>query len=147
MPLNEADTRAQFIDPKINRAGWTRSQVTREHFYKTDWQYTDGKIILRCNKAERERAKRVDYLLSHTDGFAIAAIEAKAESRPATEGLQQVKEYARDLSLAFTDAANGRGIIEMRDGALRHASLIHLTIVIRQTDPQTPWAGRRNSSR
>jgi hypothetical protein len=30
MSLNEADTRAQLIDPQLNRAGWTRSQVTRE---------------------------------------------------------------------------------------------------------------------
>lgn len=37
MPLNEADTRAQLIDPQINRSGWTRSQITREHCYKTDW--------------------------------------------------------------------------------------------------------------
>jgi hypothetical protein len=28
--LNEADTRAQLIDPQLNRAGWTRSQVTHE---------------------------------------------------------------------------------------------------------------------
>lgn len=28
--LNEADARAQLIDPQLNRAGWTRSQMTRE---------------------------------------------------------------------------------------------------------------------
>ena len=53
MPLNEADTRAQLIDPQLNVAGWTRSQVTREHYYRTDWAYTAGKIVLRGDRAER----------------------------------------------------------------------------------------------
>lgn len=53
MPLNEADTRAQLIDPQLNVAGWTRSQVTREHYYRTDWAYTAGKIVLRGERAER----------------------------------------------------------------------------------------------
>lgn len=43
MSLNEADTRAQLIDPRLNRAGWTRSQVTREQYYRPDWAYTAGK--------------------------------------------------------------------------------------------------------
>ena len=50
MPLNEADTRAQLIDPKLNIAGWTHSQVTREHYYGADWAYTAGKIILLCKQ-------------------------------------------------------------------------------------------------
>lgn len=36
MVYNEADTRANLIDPKLNMAGWTRSQVTREHYYRSD---------------------------------------------------------------------------------------------------------------
>lgn len=47
MWLNEADTRAQLIDPALNKARWTRSQVTREHYYHRDWQCTAGKIVLR----------------------------------------------------------------------------------------------------
>ena len=48
MPLNEADTRAQLIDPRLNVAGRTRSQVTREHYHRTDWVYTrPGEIPLR----------------------------------------------------------------------------------------------------
>ena len=31
MVYNEADTRANLIDPKLTIAGWTRSQVTREY--------------------------------------------------------------------------------------------------------------------
>jgi type I site-specific restriction endonuclease len=39
MTLNEADTRAQLIDPQLNRAGWTRSSafcVARPHLAAGD---------------------------------------------------------------------------------------------------------------
>jgi len=112
MSLNEADTRAQLIDPKLNIAGWTRTQVTREHFFRPDWEYTAGRIILRAGKAERMPPKRVDYILRYTDSFAIAVVEAKEEGKPAISGLEQVKEYARDLGIAFAYTTNGRQIIE-----------------------------------
>ncbi len=112
MPLNEADTRAQLIDPQLNGAGWTRSQVTREHYYRTDWAYTAGKIVLRGDRAERLPPKRVDYLLRYTDSLPIAVVEAKEEGKPAVAGLQQAKAYARDLGLAFAFATNGHEIIE-----------------------------------
>lgn len=112
MPLNEADTRAQLIDPQLNRAGWTRSQVTREHYYHPDWQYTPGRVVLRGGRAEREKPRIMDYLLRYTDGFPIAVVEAKAENVPAIEGLEQAKRYARENHLMFAYAANGREIIE-----------------------------------
>jgi type I restriction enzyme R subunit len=112
MPLNEADTRAQLIDPKLNIAGWTRSQVTREQFYRTDWAYTAGRVVLRGDRAERLPPRRVDYVLRYTDSFPIAVVEAKEESKPAVAGLEQVKRYARDLGLLFAYATNGHEIIE-----------------------------------
>lgn len=112
MTLNEADTRAQLIDPRLNAAGWTRSQVTREHYYRVDWEYTAGKINLRGDKADRDKPKRVDYLLRYTESFPIAVVEAKEEGKEASEGLQQVKDYARELGLAFGFASNGRDIVE-----------------------------------
>ena len=54
MTYNEADTRANLIDPMLNRAGWTRSQVTREHYYRPDYQYTAGRVVLRGDRAERQ---------------------------------------------------------------------------------------------
>jgi type I restriction enzyme R subunit len=112
MSLNEADTRAQLIDPKLNIAGWTRSQVTREQYYRPDWAYTAGKIVLRGDKAEREAPKRVDYLLHYTDSFPIAVVEAKEEAKEAVSGLTQAKDYARDLGLAFAYTTNGHQILE-----------------------------------
>jgi type I site-specific restriction endonuclease len=32
--MNEADTRARLIDPKLKQAGWTGSRITREHYYQ-----------------------------------------------------------------------------------------------------------------
>lgn len=112
MALNEADTRAQYIDPKLNIAGWTRSQVTREHFYRTDWSYTAGRIVLRGNRAERKPPRRVDYVLRYTASFPIAVIEAKEESKSAFVGLEQAKAYARDLGVMFAYASNGHQVIE-----------------------------------
>ena len=53
MLRNEADTRAQLIDPQLKAAGWTDSQVTREHTYHRDRAYTDGRIYLRGDQARR----------------------------------------------------------------------------------------------
>lgn len=112
MPLNEADTRAQLIDPQLNRAGWTRSQVTREHYYRPDFQYTPGRVVLRGGRAQRDRPRIMDYLLRYTDSFPIAVVEAKAEDVPAVAGLEQAKRYARENSLVFAFATNGRAILE-----------------------------------
>jgi type I restriction enzyme, R subunit len=112
MTYNEADTRANLIDPKLNIAGWTRSQVTREHYYRPDFQYTAGRVVLRGDRAERLPPRRIDYLLRYTDSFPIAVVEAKAEDESALSGLQQVKDYARDLGVNFAYATNGRDIIE-----------------------------------
>lgn len=112
MPLNESDTRALLIDPLLNRAGWTRSQVTREHYYRPDWQYTLGRVVLRGGQAEREKPRIMDYLLRYTDAFPIAVVEAKAENVPANAGLEQAKRYARENNLMFAYATNGHEIIE-----------------------------------
>ncbi|HRQ42686.1 MAG TPA: DEAD/DEAH box helicase family protein [Chloroflexota bacterium] len=112
MTYNEADTRANLIDPKLNMAGWTRSQVTREHYYRPDFEYTAGRVVLRGDRAERQLPRRVDYLLRYTDSFPIAVVEAKAEGESALSGLQQTKDYARDLGVAFAYTTNGRHIIE-----------------------------------
>jgi len=112
MPLNESDTRAQLIDPQLNRAGWTRSLVTREQYYRPDWQYTPGRVVLRGGRAEREKPRIIDYLLRYTEAFPIAVVEAKAEDLPASAGLDQAKRYARENHLMFAYATNGHEIIE-----------------------------------
>lgn len=109
---NEADTRATLIDPKLKAAGWADTQITREHYYQRDHQYTQGRVILVGDRVRRGEARKVDYLLRISDAFPIAVVEAKAESEPAEAGLEQAKRYARDLGLAFAYATNGHEIIE-----------------------------------
>ncbi|MDX2136932.1 MAG: DEAD/DEAH box helicase family protein [Chloroflexota bacterium] len=112
MTYSEADTRANLIDPKLNSAGWSRSQVTREHYYRADYAYTAGRVVLRGDQAERQPPRRVDYLLRYTDSFPIAVVEAKEEAKSALSGFQQAKDYARDLGVAFAYSTNGHEIIE-----------------------------------
>ena len=112
MGMNEADTRARLVEPKLKAAGWTDRQVTREFYYQRDVRYTPGKIILAGDKVRRGRGRKVDYLLRLTDGFPIAVVEAEPEYKPPDAGLEQAKGYARDLGLAFAYSTNGRGIVE-----------------------------------
>lgn len=109
---NEADTRATLIDPKLKAAGWTDDQITREHYYQRDHQYTPGRVILVGDRVRRGESRKVDYLLRLSDAFPIAVVEAKAESEPAEAGLEQAKSYSRDLGLAFAFSTNGHKIIE-----------------------------------
>jgi type I restriction enzyme R subunit len=112
MGFNESDTRANLIDPQLQNVGWSRSQVTREHYYRIDHAYTAGRVVLRGNFAERQAPRRIDYLLRYTESFPIAVVEAKEEGKAALSGLQQAKDYARDLGVAFAFATNGHEIIE-----------------------------------
>ncbi len=109
---NEADTRATLVEPKLKAAGWTDQQITREFYYNRDYQYTKGRIILVGDRVHRGKPRKVDYLLRISESFPIAVVEAKAESEPAEAGLEQAKEYARDLGLAFAYSTNGHSVIE-----------------------------------
>jgi len=116
--LNEADTRARLIEPKLKEAGWTDAQITREHSYQSD--VLGGKVdyLLRITEevVERFPPKRrpiIKVLLQQYEAFPIAVVEAKAESvRSLEAGLEQAKRYARDLDLKFAYVTNGHEIIE-----------------------------------
>lgn len=110
--MNEADTRATLIEPKLKAAGWTGTHVTREFFYQRDHQYAPGRIVLIGDRARRGEPKKADYLLRYTAGFPIATVEAKPEAEPAEAGLEQAKGYAKDLHLPFAYSTNGHIIIE-----------------------------------
>jgi len=112
MGRNEADTRAQLVDPKLKAAGWTDRAISREFYYSANHQYAPGKIILVGDRVQRGKPKKVDYLLRYTDGFPIAVVEAEREDDPPEAGLEQAKRYAQDLGLAFAYATNGHRILE-----------------------------------
>src|SRR5208282_6041728 len=104
----EADTCRKFVVPKLQSAGWDSDP----HSIAEQRSFTDGRIVVRGNRAERKKKKRADYLLRYTRDFPIAVAEAKAEYKKAADGLQQAKEYAEILDLKFAYATNGKEIIE-----------------------------------
>ena len=104
----EADTCRKFVVPKLQAAGWDSDP----HSIAEQRSFTDGRIVVRGNKADRKKGKRADYLLRYTRDFPIAVAEAKAEYRKAADGLQQAKDYAEILKLKFAYATNGKEIIE-----------------------------------
>ena len=104
----EADTCRIYITPALQAAGWENEP----HSLAEQRAFTDGRIIVRGNQATRRPVKRADYILRYTRDFPIAVVEAKAEDKPAADGLQQAKDYAEILGLKFAYATNGKEIIE-----------------------------------
>jgi type I restriction enzyme R subunit len=110
--VNEAETRAEHIDPALTVAGWgvvEGSRVLREH------GITQGRLQ---GNGQRARAEIADYVLIHRN-TKLAVIEAKAGDKPYTEGVGQAKAYAAKLAVRFAYATNGQKIygIDMAGGA------------------------------
>ena len=79
MPLNESETRAEYIDPALKAAGWGMdgSKVLREH------HITDGR--LQGSGGKRMPAEIADYVLVYKN-TKLAVIEAKRFDLSHTEG-------------------------------------------------------------
>lgn len=111
LTLNEAETRAELIDPALREAGWgvvDASRVRREVI-------TLGRLQGGGKRAKQDIA---DYVLIYR-GQKLAVIEAKRRSLPVSEGLAQAKRYAERLQARFAYATNGDGIyrVDMLTGA------------------------------
>jgi type I restriction enzyme R subunit len=109
--MNEAETRAELIDPALRAAGWgvtDGSRVRREVI-------TIGRLQGAGKRAKQDIA---DYVLTHRN-HKLAVIEAKARDKPDTEGVAQAKRYAAKLGIRFAFSTNGDGIyrIDMQTGA------------------------------
>jgi type I restriction enzyme R subunit len=104
--MNEAETRAEYIDPKLKESGWGEvegSRILREH------HITDGKIQVGGTRAKPEIA---DYVLVYKNRK-IGVIEAKSENLSATEGVAQAKTYAEKMHINYTYATNGKEIYQI----------------------------------
>ncbi|MFY0674510.1 MAG: DEAD/DEAH box helicase family protein [Bacteroidia bacterium] len=104
--MNEAETRAELIDPKLKACGWgvvEGSKILREH------QITDGKIQTGGGRGKREIA---DYILVYK-GIKLAVIEAKSAKLDVGEGVMQAKKYAQKLQLETTYSTNGKAIYKI----------------------------------
>jgi type I restriction enzyme R subunit len=109
--MNEAETRAELIDPLLVAAGWGVVEGSR---IRREFPIAPGRIE---GGGRRGKSLSADYVLSYRN-TALAVVEAKADSLPLTEGVGQAKEYAAKLQLRFTYASNGKGIyaIDMQSG-------------------------------
>jgi type I site-specific restriction endonuclease len=110
--LNEADTRAKLIDPKLRAVGWGESQIEREHYFLKGKAFTAGRIYLVGEESRRRQPRRVDYLLRLHNALPIAILEAKDESHTPDAGLEQAKAYALALGISFAYSSNGHRFVE-----------------------------------
>ncbi|MBL8008427.1 MAG: DEAD/DEAH box helicase family protein [Ignavibacteria bacterium] len=101
--MNEAETRAELIDPRLKACGWgvvEGSKVLREY------NITAGKIQTGGGRGKREIA---DYVLVYK-GIKLAVVEAKSDELEVGEGVAQAKQYAEKLQLETTYSTNGKEI-------------------------------------
>lgn len=110
MKRNEADTRAELIDPKLQQNGWG---VVENSFIRRE-VICPGRIITGGKRGSKVAS---DYVLSY-QGHKLAVVEAKAEKYSYTEGVRQAKDYAQRLQCRIAYATNGHDIyqIDMQTG-------------------------------
>ena len=56
--MTEEDIKLQFITPAIEGADWDKQKQIR-----MEYNFTDGRVIVRGNVTARGKKKRTDYLL------------------------------------------------------------------------------------
>ena len=104
--MNEAETRAELIDPKLKESGWgvvEGSKILREYYI------TKGKIQTGVGRAKPLIA---DYILVYK-ARKLAVVEAKKDELEVGEGVAQAKNYALKLHLETTFATNGKEIYQI----------------------------------
>ncbi|MDD4136057.1 MAG: DEAD/DEAH box helicase family protein, partial [Candidatus Shapirobacteria bacterium] len=104
--MNESETRAEYVDPKLKASGWGEvdgSKISRE------FRITEGKIL---TGGVRSKPEIADYVLVYKNRK-IGVIEAKAENLSVSEGVMQAKAYAEKLQINYTYATNGKDIYEV----------------------------------
>ncbi len=109
--MNEAETRAEYIDPALSAAGWGVIEGSR---IRREYSITPGRLE---GQGRRGKGLTADYVLIYRN-TRLAVVEAKAWDEPLTQGVAQAKDYAGKLAIRFTYAANGQGIyrIDMQEG-------------------------------
>lgn len=104
--MNEAETKAELIDPKLKENGWgvvEGSKILREYYITLGRIQTGG---------GRAKPLKADYVLVYKE-CKLAVIEAKSDELEVGEGVAQAKNYAEKLRIETTFAANGRKIYQI----------------------------------
>ena len=112
--MNEAETRAEHIDPALKAAGWG---VVKGSRIRREYPIAPGRIE---GHGKRGKALTADYVLEYRN-TKLAVVEAKALEEDLTEGVAQAKNYAGKLAVRYTYSTNGKGIygIDMETGKER----------------------------
>ena len=104
--MNEAETEATLIDPKLRECGWgvIEGSKIRKQFPITNGEIKPGGI--------RAGILKADYVLVYKNRK-LAVIEAKKEDLSVSEGVTQAKDYAQKLNISTTYSTNGHKIYEI----------------------------------
>ncbi|MFQ6759002.1 MAG: DEAD/DEAH box helicase [Deltaproteobacteria bacterium] len=136
--MNEAETRAEHIDPALKAAGWGVVEGSR---IRREYPITLGRIE---GAGRRGKALTADYVLEFRN-TKLAVVEAKAWDKPLTEGAAQAKDYAGKLAVRFAYSTNGQGIyqIDMAHGThesyTTHKSHKNETEIPHYPTPEDLW--------
>lgn len=104
--MNEAETRAELIDPKLKASGWGVDADTK---ILREYHFTAGKIQ---SGGQRSKPLIADYILTYKNQK-LAVVEAKSDELPVGEGVAQAKNYADKLHIPFAYSSNGNAIYEI----------------------------------
>ena len=85
--MNEAETRAELIDPALAAAGWGVVEGSR---IRREYLISPGRIE---GRGRRGKPLKADYVLEFRN-TKLAIVEAKAAAEAPTEGVGQAKDYA-----------------------------------------------------
>lgn len=120
--MNEATTRRELIDPRLKECEWGRNETIGSEVV-AEYIFTDGRLI---GAGQRGKQKKADYILTYKSQK-LAIVEAKAEDKEVTDGLEQVKSYAETLNIRFVYSTNGHGIyfFDMKTGRGQEVASYH----------------------
>jgi type I restriction enzyme, R subunit len=104
--MNEAETRAEYIDPALKEAGWGVVEGSR---IRREFPISKGRIL---GHGKKTAPLSADYVLNYRNRN-LAVIEAKKRDLDYTDGVGQAKDYAQRLQVRFTYSTNGLKIYEM----------------------------------
>ncbi|MFM8443412.1 MAG: hypothetical protein ACKN9W_08740, partial [Methylococcus sp.] len=119
--MNEAETRAELIDPLLAAAGWGVVEGSR---IRREYPITLGRLE---GSSKRGKGLTADYVLEFRN-TKLATMEAKARDKAVTEGVGQTKNYAGKMGLRFAsrhvDAINTVAIAGVGETQAQHAGIV-----------------------
>jgi type I restriction enzyme R subunit len=109
--MNEAETRAEHIDPALKAAGWGVVEGSR---IRREYAIAPGRIE---GLGRPSKPLTADYVLEYRN-TKLAVVEAKAWDEELTEGVAQAKNYAGKMKVRYTYSSNGQSVygIDMLTG-------------------------------